>query len=398
MAAKHSLFVEVNWVFSILMVFVLIFSCAASVPAIQSFSAPQEDYDESVGDVDIESPGIPISSPNLPEGDSATVRTSPVVLSSSPEGTTDGTTTAITSLENMQIADADGISLTLDSSPDFITPGGSVTIHWQVGGMEVKEGLEIVFYLPAGIEINDSIEGIFDADTLTYRIMLTALNGEFSIRLPDPLDGPYSVDAVLFQDGEAIAKTFLTLEELFVVDKKGGEIDTLHGKVHILVPDGALTESIGIKVHEPGPDKQFSTYLNSNPFEIVAQGQETKAEVRSFSKPITIEVSYDEQTIRGSEADLSLFWYDTASQEWRPLLGRVDTNANVIIAQTNHLTSFAFDVQSWQASHLPTLEGFQVSNFTGAATYSMPLEVPTGPGGLQPDLTLSYSSQIVDGK
>lgn len=44
----------------------------------------------------------------------------------------------------------------------------------------------------------------------------------------------------------------------------------------------------------------------------------------------------------------------------------------------------------------PSIQGFQVSAFTAAATLSYPLEVPAGTGGLTPSLGLSYSSSSVD--
>ncbi len=42
------------------------------------------------------------------------------------------------------------------------------------------------------------------------------------------------------------------------------------------------------------------------------------------------------------------------------------------------------------------MASFQVAQFTGAATYSVPIQVPAGPGGLQPSFSLSYNSQAVD--
>jgi hypothetical protein len=54
------------------------------------------------------------------------------------------------------------------------------------------------------------------------------------------------------------------------------------------------------------------------------------------------------------------------------------------------------NAQDWEAARLPSLEAFQVSDFTGAASYSFPIQVPPGPGGLQPSLSLSYSSLTVD--
>lgn len=62
----------------------------------------------------------------------------------------------------------------------------------------------------------------------------------------------------------------------------------------------------------------------------------------------------------------------------------------------NHVPAFDVNAQDWEAARLPNLAGFQASQFTGAATYSFPIQVPAGAGGLQPSLALSYNSQVVD--
>ncbi len=59
---------------------------------------------------------------------------------------------------------------------------------------------------------------------------------------------------------------------------------------------------------------------------------------------------------------------------------------------------FLSDGSSPSEAFLPSLQGFQASLYTGAASFSYPIAVPKGPGGLAPNLTLSYSSAAYDGK
>ncbi len=47
---------------------------------------------------------------------------------------------------------------------------------------------------------------------------------------------------------------------------------------------------------------------------------------------------------------------------------------------------------------LPTLQAWQTSLFTGAATASYPIDVPAGPAGIKPNIALSYNSTGSDGR
>ena len=118
--------------------------------------------------------------------------------------------------------------------------------------------------------------------------------------------------------------------------------------------------------------------------------------VTQFKQEIEIRVHYDEDALWGAESELILKYYDPTIQEWRNLPSWVDTENNILVGKSDHLTNFDVDVETWEMATLPSLDSFQVSAFTGAATYSFPIWTPPGRGGLQPSVSLSYNSQTVD--
>ncbi|MCG8351668.1 MAG: hypothetical protein MI924_28200, partial [Chloroflexales bacterium] len=64
-----------------------------------------------------------------------------------------------------------------------------------------------------------------------------------------------------------------------------------------------------------------------------------------------------------------------------------------------HFSAFQLsDGSSPSDAYLPSLQGWQVSAFTGAASFRYPLELPAGPNGLAPDVTLHYRSDATDGR
>jgi hypothetical protein len=83
-------------------------------------------------------------------------------------------------------------------------------------------------------------------------------------------------------------------------------------------------------------------------------------------------------------------YWDEVPSQWNPQTGQ-------LVATTPHFSLYAvgggFDVVN---NYVPTLNDFEVSLQTGAATLKYPLNVPPGPGGFGPQVNLSYSSANVD--
>ncbi|MBA3943797.1 MAG: hypothetical protein H0X37_04465 [Herpetosiphonaceae bacterium] len=133
--------------------------------------------------------------------------------------------------------------------------------------------------------------------------------------------------------------------------------------------------------------------------------------VHHFARPVTLTVRYTPQQLQAlhiAEDDLTLFWYDEQVNNpagkgghhaaWLPIATTLDRAAHTATALVDHFSAFQLsDGSSPSAAYLPSLQGWQVNTFTGAATYQHEIEVPTGPGGLKPQLQLSYNSGATDG-
>jgi hypothetical protein len=66
--------------------------------------------------------------------------------------------------------------------------------------------------------------------------------------------------------------------------------------VRLLAPAEAANEDLDISI------KPLQTGgLSGQPFEITASGKTSKADIRQFSKPLTIEAQYDPQSLHGPE-------------------------------------------------------------------------------------------------
>jgi hypothetical protein len=174
------------------------------------------------------------------------------------------------------------------------------------------------------------------------------------------------------------------------------EITSTSGKINLLIPKGAVSETVEVELVEHVP--WGSTGMRMiNLFELNASVAESGEKVSQFNRDLEITIKHDPNELRGLNIDsLRLYYLNEKSRQWVPIsTSEYDNQEMALTADINH-----FSYYGEQAD--PVINGpgrvmaAQVDLNSGTAIFNYPIELPPGPGGFQPKLELTYNSGVAD--
>lgn len=183
------------------------------------------------------------------------------------------------------------------------------------------------------------------------------------------------------------------------IQASGGRLDTPDGQLTIEFPDAALSERLLVRAtyEDLSQLKPFigSELLTAWEFKAFALDRGS-AVVDQFPTGIRITIRYSEPELRGLNPETLRLWtFNETTDNWDTLPSTPVAGTGTVYVDVDH---FSIDAGTADPA-VPSqnfLSAFQTSLQTGASSVSLPIEVPPGPGGLQPTLTLSYSSNTVN--
>lgn len=296
------------------------------------------------------------------------------------------------------------IALTLSIMPDESTKDLFI-LSWAVINYEgsILNDFFINLTLPTGFEL---------VQTQTTKIIQE--NNIITLQSPN-IEGKLSITAIASQTEDVFfnaslfdpeSKLIASIDQILPfkqevsLTSKGGEITAEDGALQVDFAPEVLEDykkGVEVEIGTPSDMEALQTSFSGTPFEITATDKLTQEEITTFEEPVEFQISLTDYGISDSEnTNVRLYWYNTETGDWEGVLSSVDPNTNSLTALTYHFSIFDIGPNNFEAAKIPRVDAFQVSGFTGAGTYLLPIELPLGPGGLKPALTLTYNSQVID--
>ncbi len=349
--------------------------------AAAAFTSPQAGLDAPADPLPDALTVAPVTDPHLP---SLTLR-----LAIDPDPVAVGDTASLTvTVTNSAPDPAEDLVVTLPTPDGALALNGPVTVNpvqgwqWNVGHLDGQSQLALsatlrVVRMPAGQAL------LFHAQASALGLDLPIHEDHGALALDRTL-GPATVP---FTPGTAAV------------------LHSADGRVSVQVPAQAAAQALTLR-HGitpltdaiPPADARFTRGLGAFFLDATDDAGQT---VHQFSQPLTLTVGYSPEQLQArgiAESDLTLTWFNPTTQTWETIPTTVDPATQTATAVVNHFTPFELgDGSSASDAFIPSVQGFQVSSFTGAASYAYPFDVPAGPAGIKPSLSLSYSSAATDG-
>jgi RHS repeat-associated protein len=378
-----------------IMILLVIFSLLAGpvAPAFAQEGTPETPTATAETETPTETPVTETATPDITE------TPTPEMVVETPTITPSATSTALVTPEVV----APEFVLTLSSNPNYLNKNGKVKFIWEIqGDVSTKTDLVLHISLPEGFTLDmREDEAAFDSNTRILTVPVTKNKGDITLEASEVKDNSYFI-ASLQSAEEVLAQAgyFLPSKEEFKIRKAGDVVTALDGQLKITIPADTFDEDVTLAIGAPSNESLPAYSLSGSPFEITAVGDVSRESLHSFKnqKQVQFEIQYEDyiDVPEGMEGSLHVWWYNAETNEWEIINSAVDPETRTIKAVSDHFSLFDIGLNDWNASHVPTMDAFQVSEFTGAGSYSLPIEVPAGRGGFQPSVSLNYNSQVVD--
>lgn len=192
-----------------------------------------------------------------------------------------------------------------------------------------------------------------------------------------------------------------------VTPAQGARVSSPDGRLAVALRPGVLPGSapVDIQVHsvqfaKGDPRATHGGRPLAFVHEISATRGKGAAPVTRFQGDAILVWQVDPKALAATDvrgAPLKVYTFDEAQGVWVEVPSYWQARTHQLIARTPHFSLYGvgdgFDVVN---NYVPTVNSFEVSQQTGAATVSYPLTLPTGPGGFGPQISLSYNSGNVD--
>ncbi len=183
--------------------------------------------------------------------------------------------------------------------------------------------------------------------------------------------------------------------------KKGQDNVFVGGRVKISVPDKVDVAKLRVQMKEAKRLKKGEQGL-AFVIDITAKDKGDK-DAKKFPEPITVTLKIAD-LLGTLDQGIYIAYFDGVTQEWIPVnIVDRDPQAGTVTILTDHFTPFGGGLNpsisqvTSPAAWAMKFNDSNVSLFDGSMNWNYPLDIPAGPGGIRPYVSLSYNSRRVDG-
>jgi RHS repeat-associated protein len=310
-----------------------------------------------------------------------------------------------------------------------VKEGKSLRASLVIEHIDVTDDLTVVAILPPGLDYEEKSSKLAAYDpaqrTLTwtkfrknaerkrgsvkvddFRLLATRDGAAVSFAIQTTLTGS-GIGAPAEKTTEVVAPAIR--QSGLIAKDRGGRFQ-VSDRIELEIPEGALTQDQDLVVGDTsreklsankawllefGPDQTFQKPLR---LKIKLAGQLDPIEYQKGYRLVLNYVKPVEETRTYVDANGQQQSVTVESVEFEQVPSTFDAATQEFVAEISHFSQYQLSLnlpkapQPWQ---FPT-RGGSVANFRGSATYAHPVSVPAMVDGLQPDLTLNYSSAAAD--